>query len=62
MKNMASAVLNQGSGAAVLSQGSGAGVEHWNDITSMAEISVSSRPSMLASLTDGSTGSNYFTV
>jgi len=33
----------------------GAGVEHWNDMTSMADISVSSRPSMLPSLTDGST-------
>ena len=37
----------------------GAGVEHWNDMTSMADISVSSRPSMLPSLTDGSTGYTF---
>ena len=34
---------------------SGAGVEQWADITNLAELSVSSRASMIASLTDGST-------
>ena len=33
----------------------GAGVEQWTDLTASAEISVSSRPSMIASLTDGTT-------
>ena len=34
---------------------SGAGVEQWKDLTNVAELSVSSRPAMIASLTDGST-------
>ena len=34
---------------------SGAGVEQWTDLTSMADISVSSRPAMIGSLTDGTT-------
>ena len=34
---------------------SGAGVEQWSDITNLADLSVSSRSSMIASLSDGST-------
>jgi hypothetical protein len=36
----------------------GAGVEQWTDLTSQVELTVSSRPAMIASLTDGSTGTN----
>ncbi len=34
----------------------GAGVEKWSDLTGQVEVGVSSRPAMVASLTDGSTG------